>query len=105
MRRTFGLSRICQLFDVGTLPYSNALEWQQAMIKQRMAQMRAKKPTEDALMIVQHPSVYTLGRGADTKHLKFDPKKGEHELHRIERGGEVTWHGPGQLVVYPILDL
>lgn len=75
------------------------------MIKQRMAQMRAKEPTEDVMMVVQHPSVYTLGRGASEEYLKFNPDDGEHEVHRIERGGEVTWHGPGQLVVYPILDL
>lgn len=97
--------RACQLYDVGSLPYSDAWQWQQGMIKQRMAQMRAKEPTEDAMMVVQHPSVYTLGRGASVEHLKFDPDEGTHEIHRIERGGEVTWHGPGQLVVYPLLDL
>ena len=106
MRRSLPLlCRPCRLYDVGTLPYSDAWKWQQTMIKQRMGQIRAGEQTEDALMAVQHPSVYTLGRGASTEHLKFDPDAGEHEIHRIERGGEVTWHGPGQLVVYPILDL
>lgn len=61
----------------------------------------------DSLLVVEHPSVYTLGRGSTLDNLKFDPSGGEcpHAVHRVERGGEVTWHGPGQLVCYPILDL
>ncbi len=57
------------------------------------------------LLLVEHPPVYTLGQGATLDFLKFDPTTSEFELHRIERGGEVTYHCPGQLVVYPILDL
>ena len=57
------------------------------------------------LIVVQHPSVYTLGRGSSLSNLKFDPNSGEEELLRVERGGEVTWHGPGQVVAYPIFDL
>jgi lipoyl(octanoyl) transferase len=49
--------------------------------------------------------VYTLGQGADPRFLKFDPVTSDYELHRIERGGEVTYHCPGQLVGYPILNL
>jgi lipoyl(octanoyl) transferase len=54
----------------------------------------------------EHPPVYTLGQGATLEFLKFDPTVEKNwELHRVERGGEVTYHCPGQLVCYPILNL
>lgn len=55
--------------------------------------------------MLQHPPVYTLGQGADIRFLKFAPGSKHYELHRVERGGEVTYHCPGQVVGYPILDL
>ncbi len=61
-----------------------------------------------ALLLLQHTPVYTLGAGATTAHLRFDPEDEAAwpaPLARAERGGEVTYHGPGQLVLYPILDL
>ncbi|CAL8468759.1 g8299 [Coccomyxa elongata] len=57
------------------------------------------------LLLVQHPPVYTLGSGSSLNHLGFDPASPPHPLFRTERGGEVTYHGPGQLVVYPIINL
>lgn len=60
---------------------------------------------QDTLILLQHPPVYTLGQGADTRFLKFDAYTDDYELHRVERGGEVTYHAPGQLVGYPILNL
>ncbi|GJP30666.1 hypothetical protein CLOM_g4523 [Closterium sp. NIES-68] len=63
----------------------------------------------DVLLLVQHPPVYTLGTRSDLSNLRFDPAAetlpGGAELFVTERGGEVTYHGPGQLVIYPILDL
>ncbi len=59
----------------------------------------------DTLILLQHPPVYTLGQGADLKFLKFDPDSQDYELHRVERGGEVTYHAPGQVIGYPILNL
>ena len=55
--------------------------------------------------MLQHPPCYTLGRGASLDHLHFDPVAPPAPLHRIDRGGEVTYHCPGQLVVYPVLNL
>ena len=52
-----------------------------------------------------HERRYTLGRTASVDNLRFDPSSNEYELHRVERGGEVTYHGPGQVVVYPVLNL
>jgi lipoyl(octanoyl) transferase len=60
---------------------------------------------EDRLILLEHPPVYTLGQGASLDFLKFDPAQAPGLLYRTERGGEVTYHCPGQLVGYPILDL
>lgn len=57
--------------------------------------------SSDALLLLEHSSVYTLGRSVDVANQV----EKEHEVYRISRGGEVTWHGPGQLVAYPILNL
>ena len=61
----------------------------------------------DSIVIVEHPSIYTLGRGSTLENVKFNigDNSLQHELVRVERGGEITWHGPGQLVAYPIFDL
>ncbi|MEX1317633.1 MAG: lipoyl(octanoyl) transferase LipB [Synechococcaceae cyanobacterium] len=59
----------------------------------------------EALLLLEHEPCYTLGRGASTAHLGFDPASPPWPLHRIDRGGEVTHHLPGQLVLYPVLDL
>lgn len=59
----------------------------------------------EGVWLLQHPRCYTLGRGASERHLRFDPAHPPAPLHRIDRGGEVTHHMPGQLVAYPVLDL
>lgn len=58
----------------------------------------------DILILLEHPPVYTLGTGSSWDFVKFTPSQ-EYELHQVERGGEVTYHCPGQLVGYPILNL
>jgi lipoyl(octanoyl) transferase len=83
------------------MPYLQALAWQRSLVAER----KAHPTLHDILILLEHPPVYTLGQGADTRFLKFDPATSDHELVRIERGGEVTYHGPGQLVGYPILNL
>lgn len=91
------------------MPYQQAWVWQQRLIRERMAWQRELSPPigHDVLLLLEHPSVYTLGRGSTLDNLRFDPADPAcpHEVRRIERGGEVTWHGPGQLVGYPVLDL
>ena len=59
---------------------------------------------QDTLILVEHEPVYTLGKNANDNHLLQSPSE-EIEVYRIERGGDITFHGPGQIVVYPILDL
>jgi lipoyl(octanoyl) transferase len=89
------------LYDGGLVPYGEAWAWQQAQVAAR----KRDPQLPDAFMLLEHPPVYTLGQGSDPGFLKFDPATSPYELHRIERGGEVTYHAPGQLVGYPIVNL
>jgi lipoyl(octanoyl) transferase len=93
--------RLCWLYQFGLVPYPQAWAWQQAIVRDRLA--NADLP--ETLILLEHPPVYTLGQGSTLDHLKFDPATAPYELHRTERGGEVTYHCPGQIVGYPILNL
>ena len=88
-------------YDRGLVPFSSAWAWQQAQVQAR----KLDPSLPDALMLLEHSPVYTLGQGSSLDFLKFDPETSPYDLHRIERGGEVTYHAPGQLVGYPILNL
>jgi lipoyl(octanoyl) transferase len=89
----------CHLYQWPITPYLTAWDWQ----KQQVIDRKQDPHLPDQLLLLQHPPVYTLGQGSDPAFVKFAP--GSAELHRIERGGEVTYHTPGQLVGYPILNL
>lgn len=91
--------RSCFLYSEDLVPYRLAWEWQRSLTNAR----KENSNLDDVLILLEHYSVYTLGQGSDVRFLKFAP--GEYELHRIERGGEVTYHCPGQIVGYPILNL
>jgi lipoate-protein ligase B len=83
--------------------YGEALE-----LQRQLASARMRGDGEDCLLLLEHPPVITLGRGAKREHLLRDEdflKERGIELYEVERGGDVTFHGPGQLVGYPILDL
>ncbi|DBB12746.1 hypothetical protein WJX82_005717 [Trebouxia sp. C0006] len=84
------------------IPYQQAWLWQKDLVAEGCS---GHEPAEDTLLLLQHPPVYTLGAGSTTDHLRFDPASPPHPLYRTERGGEVTYHGPGQLVLYPIMNL
>ena len=62
-------------------------------------------PRDDYLLLLEHPHVYTLGKRADPAHVLVPPATVGAELVRADRGGDVTYHGPGQLVGYPIVTL
>jgi lipoyl(octanoyl) transferase len=83
--------------------FSEAWNWQRSWQERLLAERGAAHP--EAVWLLQHPLCYTLGRGASEQHLRFDPSHPPAPLHRIDRGGEVTHHAPGQLVAYPVLDL
>ncbi|MDJ0617478.1 MAG: lipoyl(octanoyl) transferase LipB [Calothrix sp. MO_192.B10] len=91
----------CLLYHRGLVPYIEAHQWQRKLLGDRI-----QDPSlDDVLILLEHPNVYTLGRGASEDFLKFDVQNSDYEVHRVERGGEVTYHCPGQLVGYPILNL
>jgi lipoyl(octanoyl) transferase len=88
---------------LGRIGYREAWELQKAL-----AHARAEGAIPDQLLLLEHPPVLTLGRGADPSHVLATPAQLEGrgiEVLRVERGGEVTYHGPGQLVAYPIVKL
>ena len=88
---------------LGQCRYAKALALQQAAVADRIA---GRQP--DRLLLVEHPAVVTLGRSTDPDHLIESPEALEArgiDVHEIGRGGDVTYHAPGQLVGYPILDL
>ena len=90
--------------SLGRLSYAEALELQRSIARDRIS----GAISQDVLLLLEHPPVVTLGRGAKEKNLVASPdylqSKGV-ELFEVERGGDVTFHGPGQLVGYPIIDL
>jgi lipoyl(octanoyl) transferase len=91
------------IVGLGRMPYGEALALQRSLAQRRIA----RSLPQDLLLLVEHPPVVTLGRGAHTEHIaprEFLEARGV-ELHEVERGGDVTFHGPGQLVGYPIFDL
>jgi lipoyl(octanoyl) transferase len=95
--------RSAQLLQPGVVPYAVAYEWMH-----ELAAQRAAGEIPDTLLLLEHPPTYTAGRRSDPAHLVWTRAQMESlgaELHEVDRGGSVTFHGPGQLVGYPIIDL
>ena len=90
--------RVLEVAQAGVVPYAEALEWQRSLAQARIDGRLAN----DVLLLLEHPAVVTLGRNSHAGHLL---SRDGIEVFEIERGGDVTFHGPGQLVGYPILDL
>lgn len=90
---------MAQLFyqDLGRLDFLAALSRQEQLIE-----LKQRQAVADILLFVEHPHVYTIGRSGDLNNVLAAQ---DVPLHRASRGGDVTYHGPGQLVVYPIIGL
>ena len=100
--------RNCMVQDWGLVSYQQAWLKQKALVEERIANPNLS----DVLVLLEHPPVYTLGTGASKNFIKFDfgndhlaQLDQERQVYRVDRGGEVTYHCPGQLVGYPILNL
>ena len=88
---------------LGTVPYSPTWE-----LQDELAQQRRERRIGDRLLLLEHFPVYTIGRGGDEGNLLAGPERLRElgaEFVRIDRGGDITFHGPGQLVAYPIVEL
>jgi lipoyl(octanoyl) transferase len=95
--------RALSVLRLGSCEYTHALRLQEQLREERL---RGRRP--DTLLLLEHEPVITLGRGAKPEHVlatRAELARRGIELHEIGRGGDVTYHGPGQLVGYPILDL
>ena len=99
MRMTEAKKINVRVMDLGHRSYEEV--WN---IQKNMQLKRINNEIEDLLILVEHDPVYTLGKNADTDHLLQSRDK-TIDVFEIERGGDITFHGPGQLVGYPILDL
>ena len=102
--------------DWGLIDYQEAWDQQEAILKQKVdtklaereLPIEAKSLLSNELIFCQHPHVYTLGKSGSLDNLLLneeDLHKAEATFYKINRGGDITYHGPGQLVAYPILDL
>ncbi len=89
--------------DLGTIDYKDAWDLQKNLLNSRH-----KNEIEDILLLLEHPNTYTLGKTADRNNLIAQSKfldQNKISVYDIDRGGDITYHGPGQIVGYPILDL
>jgi len=101
--------------DLGRMRYKEAWDLQETVFAEAVADKIALRKAEDTsrvtrstLFFVEHPPVYTLGKSGDLANLLLDERglaEREIDFFKINRGGDITFHGPGQLVGYPILDL
>jgi lipoate-protein ligase B len=88
---------------LGRVPYAEAWATQETLRQERI---EGRRP--DTVLLLEHPDVITFGRGADERNALLDEarlREAGYDVFRVNRGGDVTYHGPGQLVGYPILDL
>jgi lipoyl(octanoyl) transferase len=95
--------RNCEVRDIGRMGYAEAFALQRTLVEQRK---RGAIP--DQLLFVEHPHVITMGRNGRESNILATPEilaRAGIELHHTDRGGDVTYHGPGQIVGYPIFDL
>lgn len=94
--------------DLGEIEYKQAWDYQQNILNEIVAAKTQNKPTESYLLFCEHPHVYTLGRGGAENNLLLNSQQLKEKgvsFYKTNRGGDITYHGPGQIVGYPIIDL
>jgi lipoyl(octanoyl) transferase len=98
-----GTPRLIEVRKLGRVPYEDALALQQALVEKRRA-----GEIPDQLLLLEHPHVITLGSSSRQQNILLSPEELKArgiQVYEVGRGGDVTYHGPGQLVAYPILSL
>ncbi|XP_009362857.2 octanoyltransferase LIP2p, chloroplastic isoform X1 [Pyrus x bretschneideri] len=100
-------TRECECFNMykQQVAYSQAWDWQKSIVEDKKTLIERNEHCPDSLFVLQHRPVYTLGTASSEQFLNFDIKDAPFDIYRTERGGEVTYHGPGQIVMYPIMNL
>jgi lipoyl(octanoyl) transferase len=104
------------VIDLGTIDYQEGWDFQEKLFQEVIATKLGNRdkpeaeqvPTPNYLIFCEHPHVYTLGKSGNKENLLLDDdglKNKDASYYKINRGGDITYHGPGQLVCYPILDL
>lgn len=94
--------------DWKSIDYKEAWGMQQAIFDNQIEAKKQNKSTENTLIFVEHPHVFTLGKSGDRSNMLISDemlKKIDATYYHIDRGGDITYHGPGQIVGYPIFDL
>ena len=108
------LNKEIKIQELGVKDYKDSWEYQEMLFKQILEQKvrnrrkNLREKTPNYLLFVEHPHVYTLGKSGDINNLLIDEsqlKEKNATFYKINRGGDITYHGPGQIVGYPILDL
>jgi lipoyl(octanoyl) transferase len=102
------MKQVVQFQDLGKMEYRQAWDLQEKLLKQTLANKAAGQPTSHHLLLVEHPPVYTLGKSGKMEHVLIDQQemqKRQIGFYHSNRGGDITYHGPGQIVGYPIFDL
>ena len=108
------MNKTIQLQDLGTKDYKETWEYQEELfkgivdLKIRNRREELELETPNYFLFVEHPHVYTLGKSGDLSNLLLSEKQLEAKgatFYKINRGGDITYHGPGQIVGYPIIDL
>lgn len=108
------MNKQIQLQDLGNKDYKETWDYQEQLFKQivdskiQNRNTNSQLPTPNFFLFVEHPHVYTLGKSGDMSNLLLSEKQLEAKgatFYKINRGGDITYHGPGQIVGYPILDL
>ncbi len=107
-------NKVVEVKDLGLKDYKETWDYQELLF-QKTVDLKIKNrreetelPTPNHLLFVEHPHVYTLGKSGDIDNLLVDEKvlaEKDAKFYKINRGGDITYHGPGQIVGYPILDL
>ncbi len=94
-----------KLIDAGLKPYRGALQLQEELFNKNIAAKLVHQPTQNHLILCQHLPVFTIGKSGKKENIITGTDNLNAEFYQTNRGGDVTFHGPGQLVAYPILDL